>query len=79
MSYMGKGPHQLETHQFLRSYRQAPPTLMRNQTLIVNPAFQLVGLTKVANRVGRDQSACAAQKPLKSWVLHQKCHSEPSF
>ena len=33
--------------QFLWSCQQAPPTLLRNQTLIVNPGFQLVRSKKV--------------------------------
>ena len=64
-------PHKLQIDQFLWSCWQALPTLSRNWTLIVNPAFWLVGLTKVT--IGSARIKVHMQpKTYKSWVLAAK-------
>ena len=68
MSCMCKGPHKLQIDHFLWSHWQAPPTLSRNQTLIVNPGFPLVGSTKVTMGSAKVKVHVQA-KTFKSWVM----------
>ena len=54
-----QGPYKLEIDQLLWYCQEAPPTLLRNQTLIVNPGFWLGD--KSDNSISNDQSAGAAE------------------
>ena len=79
MSYMGKGPHQLESPSI-------PLILLTGSTYFVkklninSESCILIGwLDKIDNGSVKIKSACAGQKPLKTEVLCQKLHSVLSF
>ena len=77
--YMCSGPHKLKIDNF-------PLISLLSSTYFVKimnngqDYCNLIGwIDSRDNRIGGDQSACAAQKPIKAGIFMPKFHSEPCF